>query len=388
MQYHKNIFLVYLISFLNAFVVSWNVVYVLFLRQNDLNMTQVGFLFSIGAITFLLFEVFTGMYADIYGRKASLLVSSTFFLLGSLLFALSSSFPWFALAAFFIALGGSFWSGCTDSILFESLKSKKEYSRVLSRSHLIFISLGVLTNFFIPIIFKEGINIPFFIGAFFALLSIVPVLFLKETLPAREPSTVWQKYTRQLKNSKRLLALSTSLQWLMGFSVAITFGIALFGDVLNQPLIRDWYSLEAYGLIFALATVVQSVLLYRLDLFISFTKKWSAYWFLVFALPISLLLLLIPSLPWLIVIMGFVWLLGSFRYVLISEEINNLVVDNKERATMHSINSMAQTLLIVIAAPLFGFLLDTVGLVNGLLWLAGLSFLFSAAVTFFKPKNI
>ncbi len=54
-------------------------------------------------------------------------------------------------------------------------------------------------------------------------------------------------------------------------------GIGLFGSLLNQPLIYENYNLVDYGVIFALTTVVQSIIIYFTNNIITFLRIGNPY---------------------------------------------------------------------------------------------------------------
>ena len=76
-DYSSNIWKFYAYKILVSLQISVPI-YVLFLLDNNLTMTQVMILQTINTILVLLFELPSGIFADYIGRKTSLITASFF----------------------------------------------------------------------------------------------------------------------------------------------------------------------------------------------------------------------------------------------------------------------------------------------------------------------
>ena len=85
---------------------------ILYFLLNNLNYTQIGILASTIAITTIFTEVHGGVFADIHGKKKSLILQSIFAFL-TMIFYLGGSFYYFLIASIcwincgFIAIGSA-----------------------------------------------------------------------------------------------------------------------------------------------------------------------------------------------------------------------------------------------------------------------------------------
>ncbi|MFT4244255.1 MAG: hypothetical protein ACMXYB_02250 [Candidatus Woesearchaeota archaeon] len=61
------------------------------------------------------------------------------------------------------------------------------------------------------------------------------------------------------------------------FSIFFGSLIGVFGDLFNQPLIHELFGLEIYGILFAFATLVQTIALYSTPHLFSFFKEKFIY---------------------------------------------------------------------------------------------------------------
>ncbi|NQT50383.1 MFS transporter [Candidatus Kuenenbacteria bacterium] len=112
------LFFIFLFRFPFAF---HHAIYVLFLIDNGMSMSQIGLInFAFLAGVFV-FEVPTGVVADFFGRKFSVVLGTFVTGLGSLVYFLSYSFWFFVLSEIIVAFGISLISGALEAWLKDSL---------------------------------------------------------------------------------------------------------------------------------------------------------------------------------------------------------------------------------------------------------------------------
>jgi len=98
---------------------------ILFFREMGLTFLEIGALFSIREIATNVLEIPTGIIADAYGRRRSMLASFSFYLLSFALFYLFPHFGIFALAMLLFAFGEAFRSGTHKALILEYLHIKR-----------------------------------------------------------------------------------------------------------------------------------------------------------------------------------------------------------------------------------------------------------------------
>ncbi len=95
---------------------------ILFLVEKGLPYTQIGILYAIREIFIYVFEIPSGIIADSYGRKNSLVASLFAYISSFVIFYISSDF-WFFLGAFiFYGVGDAFRSGTHKGMIMDYLK--------------------------------------------------------------------------------------------------------------------------------------------------------------------------------------------------------------------------------------------------------------------------
>lgn len=129
----NNIKIAYIITFLSDlyFPISiW-----LFYYLNFLDFKQIGILTAVKLISSNLFEVPTGVFADLVGRKKSIIISFSLYGLVMLGFANISAFWMFIVLDIFKALSNAFFSGSLEALVYDSLKSENQegtYDKVVA----------------------------------------------------------------------------------------------------------------------------------------------------------------------------------------------------------------------------------------------------------------
>jgi len=97
----------------------------LFFRAAGLSYTEIGFLYAIKEVSIYILEIPTGVYADSFGRRRSMLMSMVSYMVAFAIFFSFSSFWLFAIAMVLYALGDAYRTGTHKAMILEYLKIKK-----------------------------------------------------------------------------------------------------------------------------------------------------------------------------------------------------------------------------------------------------------------------
>lgn len=96
--------------------------FILFLLDKGLTYTQIGVLYAVREIVINVFEIPSGIIADTYGRKNSLLGSFLLYITSFFIFYLSSNYGLFIVAFVFFGTADAFRSGTHKSMIMDYLK--------------------------------------------------------------------------------------------------------------------------------------------------------------------------------------------------------------------------------------------------------------------------
>lgn len=97
-------------------------VMILFLQFHKLSYTEIFLLYAIQSFVVFLLEIPSGVFADLFGKKAALIISRASLIPAYSLFAVADNFWVFLLAMTFIALNKAFKSGTHKAYIFDYME--------------------------------------------------------------------------------------------------------------------------------------------------------------------------------------------------------------------------------------------------------------------------
>lgn len=95
---------------------------ILFLLEKDQSFLAIGSLYAIREITVNIFEVPSGMIADAFGRRRTMILAFAFYIMSFVLFYFSMAYSGFMLAMIIFSLGEAFRSGNHKAMIYHYLK--------------------------------------------------------------------------------------------------------------------------------------------------------------------------------------------------------------------------------------------------------------------------
>ena len=204
---------------------------VLFFESKGLSLTQIMILQGTYSLFVALFEIPSGFFADIYGRKNSLVIGSIFWFLGYVIFSFFSGFNEFLFAEILLGIGGSLISGADSAILYDTLleiKEEDEYTKIEGRTYAIgnFSEgiAGVLGGF----LAMTSINMPVYIQTIVMFLSIPIAMTLVEP---RSSYKLAKSFSSIITVVKDTFIYQRKLRWYIVYSSSMgiaTLSIAWF----------------------------------------------------------------------------------------------------------------------------------------------------------------
>lgn len=96
----------------------------LFFLEKGITFLQIGTLYAIREIFINVLEIPSGVIADVFGRKRSLVFSFLFYIISFLIFFLSNNYIVYIIAILFYATGDAFRTGTHKAMIFSYLKIK------------------------------------------------------------------------------------------------------------------------------------------------------------------------------------------------------------------------------------------------------------------------
>jgi len=354
--------------------------YIYLLQVVQLNLFQIGILLSLRELTTYVFEIPSGVFADQYGKKNELVVCFVFYIMSFFLFYVGSQYLIIIFAMFFFGLGEAFRSGTHKAMIYSYLEQKGYfkyktfvYGRTRSYS-LIGSSLSAFIAIFLIIQFPR-------IRTIF-LFSIIPYL-VDFLLILSYPSSLNESLETKFSFKKLILFSIKQFKNMFSHSMLkkIILSSSLFDSIFKilkdyiQPILSNLvlvpgiYVIESmnaetqlkiilgviYGVIY-IFSAWGSRNIYRLnqwwpsDQLMDITFEMFGIIFFVLALAIKTRLMFVVIVFYLVL-----YLLKDGRRPLVVDVFGDYMKRN-ERATVMSIESQSRSLLMVILAPIFGFI--------------------------------
>lgn len=97
-------------------------IYTTFLLSRGLNLLEANLVNAVFYVTLFVFEIPTGAFADVFGRKTSVVLSGVFNTFGTLVYFLATGFWGFAAAEGLLAIGSTFVSGAFTAWAIDRMK--------------------------------------------------------------------------------------------------------------------------------------------------------------------------------------------------------------------------------------------------------------------------
>ncbi|MDD9952751.1 MAG: MFS transporter [Candidatus Woesearchaeota archaeon] len=355
----------------NLFYVLRNIwfftpIYVLFMQENGLNLTQIMILQSLFAICIVVFEVPTGYFADAYGRKNSLVFGSMLAFVGLTIYAIGHNFWMFLVAELIIAVALSLLSGADSALFYDTLKAAKregQYKKLWG--HALFLGLIALAVADIIAGFIGSYNYrwAFYATLPFALLLIPVALSLRE--PPRHKAVIEKGYAKDILTTVRQTLKNVKLRWLMIYA-ALTFGFFNASLWLYQPYFQlSGIAVVYFGFIFAAFQVIAAVSSKYAHKIEKHIGEWRSFIMMTVLVGVSYLFM-----SWFVFAFSFIFafmqqFIRGIYGPIISDYVNKLTTSDI-RATVLSVHSMFNRLAYASLIPFLGWIADVYTVVQAL----------------------
>lgn len=384
----NNIRILYVLSFLsNAWfwLGVWVLYYLLFT-----NFTGIGFIEMAMIITIMLFEVPSGAFADIVGKRKTLIIAFFVVAISEIVMGLAMNFSILAISAFIGALGTTMTSGTFEAMTYDSLKElKKEkiYDKILSRQKSIaFIASAVATIIGGLLYVFIDPRAPFFAVGFMYVIACVVAFFLVEPRIDTEKITL-RGYRKQLQQGFSQLFSHAKFR-----AVVIMLLVASIVPLFMYEMLADML-LVAYGATPIEISVAVFAILSTSAIVVHFAttiskKIGSLRAFTILSLVYGILLLCVPFIDLFVGIVLLMALAGisAINYVIRSNIINHEIA-SEYRAITLSTFTMLSSIPYVLFAVFLGYFSDFYTVQN-VIFVLGISMIIVLFVSVINVKRL
>ena len=384
-KFYKNINKLFWVNFFNNCFWLSSVVTFFYLKR-DLNYAEILTLSAVLSLTVLLFEIPTGIIADKYGRKISLVFSSIFFMFSMSIYLLAHNFWLFGLAFVLLGIGITFGSGATEALIYDSLKKVNKKSEMRkSMGH--FMSAEVLAGMVTPpiasFIAKDLLQWQFNLLIYFTIISyfiaFILILTLKDIKSKKQEV---EKFDFSF-NDLKLLRKNHKFTRLAINKILV--GVAMSSFVLLwQPQFQaSGVPIKLFGIFLALGSFGIFIVNQRIEWISKIAKSGTLLFISSIAAVIGFILLGVILNPVVSILVYIILrIIVSIREPILSQHINDSI-KSKKRAAILSLISMISALIAFILKPVIGALTD----VNLTIGFISLSLLCLIAIIIFPVKD-
>ena len=356
------------------------------LQERGLTLGQVLLFEAVFAAITVAAEVPTGMVADRFGRRLSLLASGILTALGITVFGLAGSFELLLLAFALFGVGLSLMSGADDAMLFDSLTPLGrggEFARLAGRLNAMAWGANAVTAMIgAGLAQVTSLSLPIAISGAFGLLAAFVALRFTEPPARGEPVPFLHIGARAVRR-----VLGAREMWsIVLFFAAVLVSAALVFTVF-QPIATELgapvWSLGAIAATMTISSALGGWMSAATERRLGLPRTLAVAGV---AVPLALLagaagaralfpLILLSPLAW------------NVLHPLVADYLARRTPD-RERATVLSLNSMASQLATVMATPAVGLLVDGRGTGTALLAsAAALSLVLAGAYALWRARG-
>lgn len=360
--FERNIRLHYIISALmwGRFFVP---VLALFYIASQVPLDQFAIIMSVFALATLIFEIPSGVLADILGKKKTLLISRSLYVIEIILIAFFNGFWVFLIAKIISGIGVSLSSGTTDALLYDSLKrlgKEKDYKKISGKTK-------TITNISMAVVFIIGAFM-FSLNSKLPAYCSLPLIFIGFllTFGITEPYKNTKNFTitnynkhfwsslREFFSQKKLIYFAL-YSFIIGSVISIT--LSLSAAYLDQIMIPVAF-IGMVNFVSSLISAYSSKKADDIERKIGSVKSLFLIQFLIL-LSVLLIALMIKGYG---ILFLFIISFASGLYAVIISDYLNQNLNSENRTTMISINNFFENLGVFILFPIIGLYSKSVGL--------------------------
>ena len=368
-----NIRKLYLYFLLTDFQLGFAIFVVYLQQMRGLSLTAVTLMETAFMLTIALAQAPAGAFADRFGRKPALALSSAIMAIASLAFGLAATLPLLILSNIVWGFAFAMRFGADGALVFDSLKAmgrsedfQKAYGRVWAFSAASILSGGLIGA---PLAQATALNIPFLVSAVISGFGLVVALTFREPPRGEEERP---SYLALIRESVALAARLPTIRYSLLFYGVV--GVSSFSVVIFlQPfLVGHGVSVGQIGLFATskqIAIMMGSSLAYRMSPLLG--ERRSLY---AMAGGPVLAYAVLGTVDHLAAYGAFLLVnfLFAFGQPVIGEYLNQRV-GSRQRATVLSLRQLVATLLTAVYQPLLGRIADAASLQTAFLVHAGVS---------------
>ncbi len=334
-------------------------IFVLFLQENGLSMTQVMILQSIYTAIIMLSLVPSGILADYLGRKKVIVFSTVVYMAGWFIYGLGTSFAHFIIAESVFGICAAAWMASGTAFFYDNLrelriegKFKRLFGNVIGIT-LLAEGAAALAGGYIAT-YANSFRLPFWVTGFVVILAVAFSFSLTETKSYKHGDI---HYLTHLKNASKFAATHPRVRLFIIYSavlMAISFAVYMFQQpyfkAISIPLVYFGWIYLGISLLAALGAKTA----HRIEKYLGERK------ILILLLVVAVVCLFGMSRlsPFFGVVFPLVLALNWGIFFPVINDYLNKHIESHHRATVLSLHELVVQFFATLSAPVFGWIFD------------------------------
>lgn len=320
------------------------------------SMQQIFMLEAAYSAMLIVFEIPSGYFADIFGRKKSLIIGSFLGVIGMTIFIFSSTFIGFLIGEIILGIGGSFVSGAEEAIVYETLLQEKQQQRYKKAQGNILLAGragSIISNISGPFLAIIFLRLPFYATFLPFFLCFLLSFTLQEPVQHTKKFTAWRHFKTIFKDvvhDKKLFFFIIFASIPPGFFFISFWLYQKYMQFIDLPLVY-------FGIVIAAMSVLSGIgSKYAQEIETYLTPKLSLVIVPLLAVLTWLSLAYLKgfwALP-LLMLTPFLW--GFF--IPVFQDYIQKMASSDRRATLLSLRSLGTRSIFLILGPFLGYITD------------------------------
>lgn len=362
----SNIWKLFLIRAIRSFILTIPIL-TLFLQENGLSMSQVLLLQSLFSMVTIGLEVPTGHFADLHGRKTSIMIGGVLSAIGFGVYSLSYDFWGFLLAEVLLGVAISFVNGADSALLYDTLLEcgvEHRSQELEGKNQSIATGSEGVASIIGGMLALISLRFPLYCDALVMLL-ILPVAYTLVEPVRHQPLHRENGLKRMYRLMRYSLHDHKELKWLTLYSGSVAASTLTMVWFIQPYLVAIHTPLSLFGPVWAALMFIASFFSWHASFIEGLLgRKWALY-----------ILTLLPAVgyaitgsftsPWAGICIGLFYVTRGIHNPILSSYINGLV-ESEIRATILSVKNLVRRLIFSVIGPLVGWIHDACSLENAL----------------------
>lgn len=364
-KYSKSVmyYSYYKILFLSLIIDPIIMIYAI---DSHIDISKLFIILSVQSIIGMIFEIPTGVIADVKGPKSSIILGSVCFAIACLIFMFYPTLQGFFIAYVLVGFYKNFISGADSSYLYLALDDEgraEEYSKIEGKLSSINFAITAVATVVATYLYEIDAYLPFVIGILSTIIAVLVFTgaknFIEEQTSEILVGIKYKKYAERVKSGYQGMKNSHTIKWFIIYSSIISFLLGSIMSMYQLHFKNIGLDTKYVGVIYTIGYIVSSISSHFAYKFKKIKNIYSV--FVMF-----LVLMVITGVGMSFAKLALVWVVFIPRFIigvyptLIQHFINKEIVES--RTTILSFRSFAKQVPSILLMPIIGKVIGLYGL--------------------------